>query len=195
MGQDKALIQLDGESLLSRQARVLHAAGAMEVLVNQHPDRARPRPCLPPGTRTVWDDPAHLDDGPLAGLAAVLAEARSEWVAVAAVDVPGLSARWWQTLLAWASPGVGVVGRRPDGVFEPLAAIYPRGALSVVHQRLNSGERVLQDLARVGVEAGWLRAWAIPRSELETVRNWNRPEDQIPPRTRPVGGGILEVHG
>lgn len=173
MGRDKALIRVEGETLLARQVRLLRSAGASEVLLNQHPDRPRPESELPPGLRLVWDAPPHLESGPLAGLAAVLQAAQSDLVAVTAVDLPALTPDWWRRLLARAAPAVGVVGQRPGGFFEPLAAIFPRRALRAAEDRLASGDFALQALVREGVDQGWMRPLLMSPEEQAGLFNWN----------------------
>ncbi len=180
MGADKAGLWIDGETLLARQVRLLRAAGASEVMLNQHPQRMRPLASLPPELRLVGDDPAYPDAGPLAGLAAVLAAAREDWVAVVAVDLPCLTVGWWRKLLAIAEPGGGAVGRRTEGTFEPLAAIYPRRAQTAVRERLHRGDYALQPLIRTGIEEGWMRPFPMSAADVDELHNWNAPEDRGP---------------
>lgn len=178
MGCDKALLMLDGESLLQRHVRLLRAAGAREILLNQHPERARPTTAFPPDVRLVWDDPTQPEAGPLGGLAAVLAAAETPWIAVSAVDLPHLTVTWWRGLLAACTGETGVVGQRPDGCFEPLAAIYPCRALTPVRRRLVAREYALQSLIREGLTDGWMCAWPMTVPDLATLHNWNAPTDR-----------------
>ena len=80
MGQDKALLTLDGERLLDRGLRLLREAGCRQVWAAG--DYAGV-PCLP-------DAPAWQGRGPLAGIAAALAYApQASWLVIP-VDMPGL---------------------------------------------------------------------------------------------------------
>lgn len=173
MGRDKALMTVEGETLLNRQVRVLRAAGASEVLINQHPDRPRAISQLPPEVRLVWDDAFAPDAGPLAGLAAVLSGARNGLVAVVAVDLPALTSRWWNRLLERVSAECGAVGQLPGGSFEPLAAIYSRRALPRVLDRLAGREYALQTLVREGVNDGWMRPMLMSDADQAELLNWN----------------------
>lgn len=81
MGCDKALLQLDGRSLLARAVGLLQAAGAEPVVVS--------------GARAGYDSvaDAYPERGPLGGLASVLsarAALRERLLLVLPVDVPGL---------------------------------------------------------------------------------------------------------
>jgi molybdopterin-guanine dinucleotide biosynthesis protein A len=103
MGRDKALLIVDGETLLARTARVLGAVFAEVV-------------CIGPPREGC--DLAALGDrraglGPLSGIATALAEARTEWVFVAACDMPLLEPAFIREL--WRAP------RRPSAA----AAIVP----------------------------------------------------------------------
>src|SRR5690349_20728578 len=99
MGRDKALLQIDGETLLARQVRLLKAAGASEVIISQHPKRPRPISQLPTDVRLVWDTGSFEDCGPIAGISAVLQGAEFPLIAVVAVDLPFVTAAWWNRLL------------------------------------------------------------------------------------------------
>lgn len=185
MGTDKALITVNGETLVTRHVRLLRAAGAIEVLLSQHPTRPRPDFELPGEVRLVWDSPNHLEAGPLAGLAAVLEAATSDLVAVVAVDLPTLTIRWWRQLLTHATTERGVVGQRPDGFFEPLAALYPRRALAVALERLAAGDFAVQALVCEGVTAGWMRALPMNDTDQAELCNWNSDCQLLP---RPITG-------
>ena len=87
MGTDKALLVVDGETLLGRAARRLEQAGASTVVVAcGTPDRYAGHTSLV----QVPDPPAHRGDGPLAGLAAAFAHlAPTHRIAIVlAVDLP-----------------------------------------------------------------------------------------------------------
>lgn len=173
MGRDKALIEVAGETQLAHQVHILKQAGAQELIVVQHPDRPRPAPSLPAGLTLAWDVPGHPDAGPLAGFVAGIAAAQCEWIALVAVDLPRLTPRWWQKLRGMIQPGVGAVGRRPDGFYEPLAALYPRIAHPIAAARLAAGEGALQSLVGIGVAAGWLVAHPMDADDLRELQNWN----------------------
>jgi len=181
MGRDKALIPINGQSLLAQQVQTLHAAGASEVIVVQNLSRNRPAENLPPGVRVAWDDPAGPEAGPLAGMVAGLAIAQGPWAAIAAVDLPHLTSRWWTKLLAVASPHQGVVGCHPNGHFEPLAALYPVQAREKVRQQLASGDLALQALIRRGIAEGWMQAMTLTDVDQAELENWNEGPMPDPP--------------
>lgn len=77
MGRDKALLQLEGETLLARIKRLGVALGAQQVLVSRNE----------PG---FIQDLVH-DAGPMAGIAAALPHCLTNWLLILPVDMPLLT--------------------------------------------------------------------------------------------------------
>lgn len=77
MGRDKALLQLQGETLLARTIRLGKALGAAQVLVSRNQ----------PGF--IQDQYQHA--GPMAGIAAALPACNCRWLLVLPVDMPLLT--------------------------------------------------------------------------------------------------------
>ena len=109
------------------------------------------------------------------GVIAALEAAAHDRVAVLAIDLPNLPARWLAELAASASENRGVVGRR-GRIFEPLAAVYPRKMLPLARAALNRGDRALQPLLHAAVTAGLLRVRRITTAEAPWFLNLNTPE-------------------
>lgn len=172
MGQDKALLVLDGEALWLRQARVLREAGAGVVGVVRQREQA---PLALPPDIHLWHD-AVIGAGPLAGLHAALTAGETEWLAVLATDMPRIDAGWFHWLGTFCRPGCGAMAR-PAAGHEPLAAIYPRAALGEVTRRLEGGQRSLHPLADALIAAGRLTSVTLPATEFWRVANWNTPTE------------------
>jgi molybdopterin-guanine dinucleotide biosynthesis protein A len=139
MGLDKALLELAGGPLLERAIGVL-APLASEVVIacGQEPRYAEL------GHRLALDG-AGLE-GPLAGLAAGLDAAGTEWVLALACDMPRVSTEEMRGLLAIASASANGAGAdvcvfaSARGV-EPLCAVYRKTCLAPMRAALESGER------------------------------------------------------
>lgn len=132
MGVDKTALMLDGQTLLQRAIETLRAVFP-EVLVSVRelrPDLAMPQVC---------DDPPGA--GPLAGLCAGLAHARTPWVFATAADMPFLDAALIRRLAAYRTPDVQAVVAVVDGVPQPLAAFYATGALTEIRAVLGEPGR------------------------------------------------------
>lgn len=131
LGQDKALLQVDGTTLLAHAVRTLMAV-TDEVLVTGRiglPDDAT-------GATAVAD--AYPDHGPLGGLLTGLCRATHGWVAVVAVDLPFLEPAVLRRLAALRERAQAVVPL-VDGRPQPLVALYHRSAAGVMRSRLENG--------------------------------------------------------
>lgn len=139
MGEDKAGLVLDDVALWRRQMNVLAEAGLDRVVLVRRPDQD-----APPGVE-CWRD-AVGGIGPIAGLHAALLPGAADFVAVLAVDMPGIGPGWFEWLSGSCSPGSGAMARHA-GACEPLAAIYPSEALAAVEAQIGAGRHSLQHLA------------------------------------------------
>lgn len=174
MGSDKALLEVGGQPLWSRQVAILQAAGAAPIGVVRRSAQA----ALPlPSSAFLWLD-SLVDVGPVAGLHAALQATSADWLAVAAVDLPRLDAGWFALLAAKCLPGRGAIVRHPDGTFEPLAAIYPASTRVTLSRQLERRDYSLQSLARALVAEDRLAVLPLPADGAARVENWNTPADR-----------------
>lgn len=171
MGRDKAQLPLEARPLWERQAFTLYEAGADPIAIVRAPGQP---PLGLPDHLMLWHDTV-TESGPLAGLHTALTHARTLLLAVLAVDMPRIDAWWYQWLGSYSGSSIGAVACRPDGCYEPLAAIYPRLALAEVTRRLGEPDRSLQSLVAALVDRQLLRSVPLPAAELWRVENWNHP--------------------
>jgi len=168
-GRDKSQLMVDGRSILDRQVDELTAIADEILLVG------RPGVSSRSDLRLVQDETPGL--GPLGGLAAALAEARSPELLLLACDMPFVTAPLLAYLLARAE-GVDAVVPRTRRGFHPLCAVYSRRCLPVVARRLQARQLALQALLgeiRVGVvETEALAPFGDPERLLANV---NTPAD------------------
>ncbi len=167
MGRDKALLELDGESLVAAAARRLEAALGEVVVADAG------RGYLP-GRRSVADGPGR---GPAAGLLGAAAAFPSRPLLALACDLPGIPV----SLLAHlaTSSADWTVPATARGL-EPLCALYRPRALELVARRVATGRFDLRGL----VEEAGLEVRVIGPAELTAFgpperlfANWNRPQD------------------
>lgn len=134
LGRDKALVTVGAQPLIDRVVERLRRVCAPVLLaVGDDPRRFADR-----ADGVVCDEPAGA--GPLAGVAAGLAAAPSELVAVCAVDHPHANPRLLAELCALAAgrhAAIPVVDRTP----QPLHAVWTRAALGPVRAYLAAGHR------------------------------------------------------
>jgi molybdenum cofactor guanylyltransferase len=108
MGTDKALLEIDGETMLARTARILSMVVSEVVIVG--------RTTLPPGMDKVTAIPdAYGDVGPLGGIATGLSRVTAEHVLVVSCDLPHLQADVLRFMVALAPGYDAVVPVTADG--------------------------------------------------------------------------------
>ena len=106
----------------------------------------------------VYPDLLPGADG-LSGLHSALAHARFPWVAVAATALPFLTRGFWDFLYeqARASPYSVVAVYNPEGLLEPLMALYHKDCLPQVERQIREGDfrlgRVVEALGATYVAA------------------------------------------
>lgn len=166
MGVDKAMLRMADGALWERQLGVLRAAGCREMMISARPEQT----WVPASTLVVHD--ARPDAGPLAGIAAALAQTDATHLMVLAVDLPRMEPGWLMRLKSHCAPGVGAVGRHAE-FFEPLAAIFPRELRGAAESALGSGELSLQRFIGSAGEA--MTAVEISPAEAIWFTNWNAP--------------------
>jgi molybdopterin-guanine dinucleotide biosynthesis protein A len=170
MGRDKAFLGCDGVRLLDRQLATLRGVRPRELLVSGRSGTDYGVP----GVKIVWD--AEADQGPLGGLAALLAVTPMPHLLVLAVDMPQMTTDFLAGLVGQIGRGRGVVPRGAWG-WEPMAAIYPKEILPRVLAHLAAGQRSVCRLVEEAWAEGEIAPGEIGPAEESLFANWNRPED------------------
>ena len=155
MGRDKALLTLDGRSLVERTVRVLGAVVEDVMVVG----RAYP---LPGDLRARCIQDERPGAGPLGGLYTGLRHVAHDHVVVVACDLPFLSASLLQYLLEQA-PGHEAVVPRVDGRAQPTHAVYARRIEETVARSLRGGSYRMEALL------GALRTRWVEEDEIDAV--------------------------
>lgn len=168
MGHDKAFLPWQGTRLLDHQLDTLRALAPAELLIS---GRASTDYGVS-DARVVVDTTPDL--GPLGGLAALLAAARTPRVLVLAIDLPAITPAFLKQLVALDERGVVP---RLGSAWEPLAAIYPTRLLDEANARLASTDLSLRSFIDAGVRSGALRPYSLSDSERRLFTNLNTPEE------------------
>ncbi len=169
MGRDKALIELDGITLLDRAIDLLRPH-AKEVLVIGDPAKYAPEH----GTVIPDDLPGK---GPLGGLVTALKHARYVRLIVLACDVPNISDRLLIHLKNDLIGEVDAVVPRHEGLIEPLAAVYHRHAIELFERNI-AADRLKMSDALGRVRTRWFEL--VPGEEgwpKDLFKNVNTPTD------------------
>ncbi|MEJ2009210.1 MAG: molybdenum cofactor guanylyltransferase [Acidobacteriota bacterium] len=173
MGCSKAMLTVEGETMLERQIRLLRVVASGVMIVGGSPKYAQ-----------KFDVPMVQDvvsgRGPLAGIYTALLQTRTEFNLVLGCDLPFVNSRLLGYLAsrAVASGSDVTVPRSRDGLFQPLCAVYRRRALHAVRASLAAGRNKVSNFFPK------VRCAAIPWSDLARAGfkpsifdNMNTPED------------------
>lgn len=164
MGRDKALLMLDGETLVARAVRSL-ATACNQVRIAGGGQQLREFAEVVPDSRPGC--------GPLGGIVAGLEATEMAVNLFLAVDVPFVPAEVWRGLkdFAWNSNAVAVMAR-VNGQVQPLCAAYKVGALTGLRRELEAGRwKVTAAAAAAG------RVEYVDFEDEGWFRNVNTPEE------------------
>lgn len=118
MGRDKALLTVDGRTILERVAGELAAVVSSVRLVGARKD-------YPVDLANVAD--IHEAYGALGGIQAALAATSAEWALVVACDLPLVTSQLLETLVKHSTASKdAVVPIQADGRPQPVCALYRR---------------------------------------------------------------------
>ena len=157
MGQNKALLQLNGETLLARAKRLLTGWGCGRVVVSGHyPDEI----CI-----------ADNGEGPLAGLLACLQQESAPWLLFVPVDMPFIPVVMLDRLLAAMVEG-DTHGVTFTPACFPLLLANTEAVRHCLCCLLGAGERRVQHFYRT---LGLLQL-PLTEAELPLFDNTNTPE-------------------
>ncbi|HXN71402.1 MAG TPA: molybdenum cofactor guanylyltransferase [Candidatus Acidoferrales bacterium] len=171
MGRDKALLEIDGVSLLVHAANLLQSVVGTPIVV------ASPGLYGSLGLRIVADDwPGY---GPLGGIATALRASTTNWNLIIACDLPYLTKEWLEFLVGRAlkSKAEAVVPMNERGA-EPLCAMYHKNAERRIRAAVESGVRkVTGSFAGLRVEYVEPDDWKAFASDGLLFKNMNSPAD------------------
>jgi len=171
MGRDKALLDINGESLIARATRLLQSVVDDAVVI------ASTSGYESLGLRSVADDfPGY---GPLGGIATALHVSMKPWNLVIACDLPYLTKPWLEYLIkrALKSEADAVVPMNVRGP-EPLCAMYHKNAEGRIRTAVEGGVRKVTDsFADLSVEHVEPSEWKGFASGGILFKNVNSPAD------------------
>jgi molybdenum cofactor guanylyltransferase len=165
MGDDKALLPLNGHPLIEHVAGCVKAAAGSVTLVGA------------PGRYTQFNIPAIPDlypgFGPVGGIVTALSASKAEWNLVVACDMPAITADFLRSLLAEAREQGAecTMPVTPDGRTHPLCAVYRRSANGQLSRAVAAGTHRLHS----AIEA--LTVHFFPVSHAGWLANVNTPAE------------------
>ncbi|MDR0310565.1 MAG: molybdenum cofactor guanylyltransferase [Acidobacteriota bacterium] len=170
MGQDKALINLNGRPLVEIMAkRVSPLTGKVFISAN-NPELFSflPFQVVP----DLWQD-----QGPLSGLHTVMSEHVYELYITLACDLPALPVSLVRRMLDVSEGFDAVIPRTLDGMAHPLAAVYRRTCLPVIEDALRKkANRFIDAFPGDGLRVRWMDPGEGEFTDGDLV-NINTPDD------------------
>ncbi len=173
MGKDKALIEIDGQPLLTRTCEVaLQCTDSVSIVT---PWGKKYQKIIPTNCRVIHEQPKGFP-GPLVAFSQGLIHLQREWVLLLACDLPFLNTKeiksWLNYLSQVDEQAIAFLPRNDKG-WEPLCGFYRRSCLPLLQEFINQGGRSFQK---------WLTSYPV---EVVTVQNpqilfnCNTPEDLV----------------
>lgn len=186
MGRPKAMLSIDGETMLARQVRLARSVCRRVVVVGGRLKHSKELD-VPVVPDTV------AGRGPLAGIYTALLETRTDFNLVLGCDLPFINQRL-VGYVAGHALGNGsdvTVPRSREGYLQPLCAVYRRRALYAIRRSLTAGENKLRHFFPK------VSCTIIPWAQLvsagfqpSTFGNMNSPQDFEYARRRLEGASI-----
>ena len=142
MGQDKASLEISGQTMLERLLLILHPLVAETVVIRA---AGQNLPQLPTKLKSWitegWDSVE--GQGPLQGIADALPllSADIEKVYLLTCDLPYLTEEWLQSLRDIMTDEYDLVCTEVDNITNPLLALYRRPVLEPAAQLIAAGKR------------------------------------------------------
>lgn len=138
MGQDKAFMQLGGQSLLQRALELAKTVAGAPWIVGNAAKFAAFAPVV---------EDVYPECGPLGGIHAALSKSGSDLNLMIAVDLPFLQPDFLKYLLSRSrESGAAVVVPRAGGRLQPLCGVYRRGFAAVAERSLRAGRNKIDPL-------------------------------------------------
>lgn len=165
MGRDKALLPYHGGPLAGFVARLVAQAAGSAALVGS----AQRHGML--GYPVIED--RYPGQGPLGGIVTALESTAADWNLIVACDMPRLSVPFLTSLLdaAAQSEAGALVPAGPQGLLEPLCAVYHRRALAGLAAAFHGGTR------KIATALESVRVTVLPVTEITHFQNINTAEE------------------
>jgi molybdopterin-guanine dinucleotide biosynthesis protein A len=170
MGTDKAFLKIDGIPMIEHVLRVLKSIFDKIIIVTNTPQLYTAYDAM-----VVTD--AYDKRGPLTGIYSGLLKTTDEYNFVVACDMPFLNAGLISYMMGLAA-GFDIVVPRIGGLSEPLHAVYCRGLLPIIENRIQEDNQQIQRIfGETQVRVRYVTEVEIDRHDQErrSIMNLNTP--------------------
>lgn len=166
MGRDKALLPLDGRTLIDRVAGLVQRAAGNVTLIAPE-GRYMGYPVIPD---------LIANQGPLGGLYTALSATKASWNLLVACDMPGVTLEFLENLLRAAESSAAdcIIPQSAAGL-DPLCAVYHRCCLAAAISSIERKVLKMHDFVAT------LQVQPFPVSNPAVLRNVNTPDQWTTP--------------
>lgn len=170
--KDKSCLEISGEKLVSRIINRLDGLFKEIFVITRTPENHR-------DLHVRMEGDVYEERSSLTGVHAALHHARTEHVFITACDSPFLNRELIQEIMANLSPDDDVlIPIHPDGMYEPLCAVYSKRCLPFIEENLNNKIfQIIRFFPQVKVSTVDTSLLRLKDNELETFINVNTPEE------------------
>ncbi|MEM8720623.1 MAG: molybdenum cofactor guanylyltransferase [Cyanobacteria bacterium P01_G01_bin.39] len=174
MGEDKALLQINGKALLTHICLIAHECAAQTYVITPWIEKYQdivPSSCELLPEQLVLNAPSNT---PIIGFAQGMQSVKTEWTLLLACDLPYLASsqvKQWSSALATVLPTEIALLARTGNRWEPFCGFYRRCCLNSLLRHINQGGRSFQT---------WLKQNSIQElsiSDRSMLFNCNTPQD------------------
>ncbi|MEM1157009.1 MAG: molybdenum cofactor guanylyltransferase [Verrucomicrobiota bacterium] len=171
MGVDKSgLVHPNGLMFWQHQMSVLDQVGPDYLLVSsaQEPEWI--------SEDMIWVRDDETGRGPVGGIVSALKTCATTHLICLGIDLVQMPAPELKYFCSCCTSGTGLVPQSRAG-WEPLAAVFPRSAVTLMSQCMEKEEFKLQTIIDLLHLEGIIRPYPIPEEEMKNYRNINTPEE------------------
>ena len=144
MGQNKALMEFQNETMIARISRQLKGCGVSEVLVSASQKGLYETP----GVRVVYDEADSI--GPIEGIRQLIRHSGEEYIFICAADMPFVDREIAEYLAEFISSDYDCYVVTDEDRVHPLCAIYSKSVLPVIEELIREKKyRLVEILNRV----------------------------------------------
>jgi molybdenum cofactor guanylyltransferase len=169
MGTDKALLQIDGKTLLERAIEIFKPVCKKMVISSNNPEHEKY------GYQIIPDEIKNC--GPLSGIYSCLKKSDTDWNFIISVDAAFVTQDFVEFLISETGDFEAIIPVHKNGK-EPLVALYHKNCVSVIQEKIELKDFKMQHLLNeLNTKFIDVDSWIIKYPEL--FHNINRPEDLI----------------
>lgn len=167
MGTDKALLQINGISLLEKSIKLCEGV-CDEIIISSNNVEHQQF-----GYPVIADE--FTGCGPIGGISTCLNKSETHWNFVISVDAAFVEPEFVSFLISELDESDAIIPVHAKGK-EPLIALYNKACLPLMHENLKSGDLKMQNLFKA-LNTKFVASLKWVEKYPKLFQNLNRPED------------------